>query len=210
MDNKNNDILLNYIDKLWDTLIATNKQFNTLIALQVIISLILISLSSGIVSVDERYNLLGMNFSSTPWVILLGGILFINFSYFYTFTLIEHARGIRNEIKKKYKEIGYPNISSTKIDRSYIVQTRKTLNDIDKAKSKTDKFLAFPTLFAMVLSIIILPLVAIEFSTLQLLKLSHAHLIYYPIFLTIMPYIPLSYLIYKFRLDRKLHESNIT
>lgn len=67
------ELIQNYIDKAYEGLNKTGKTINSVILLSISLSLIIVTISTGIVSVSQKFSIFGLNFTMPSWIILLGG-----------------------------------------------------------------------------------------------------------------------------------------
>lgn len=101
------DIVLSHIDKTYNTLQKLWESMSRALLTQNLLSLLIIILSSGIISVDEQVDVSGLKFKVALWLILGGGALFISILFMTFFTLDYHAAELSSEIIRLYKLIGY-------------------------------------------------------------------------------------------------------
>jgi hypothetical protein len=104
---ENRDAALSYIDKVYSSMTRAWDLEKRVFDLQVILSVVLIFLSAGLVSVAEDFDFGGGKFKIAPWFLLtLGGILL---SYLLTayFSVADQLVAYRREVKRLYGALGY-------------------------------------------------------------------------------------------------------
>src|SRR5690242_13219913 len=101
------DITLHYIDKTIDALKETDKFMNRSFIAMIIISLILITISAGIVSVDKSVSINGFSLSAPSSLLLVLGIWTIEALLVYLFSFSNRALSLESTLIRLYNSIGY-------------------------------------------------------------------------------------------------------
>jgi Na+(H+)/acetate symporter ActP len=118
------EVQLNYIDKLHNGLIATGQVINRVAVALILLSLVMIALSVGIVTVNPVFSLVGLAFSISSWLIFLSGAWLIGIYYVYWLRLnnresrlhaivigIYESAGIKLKDEEKAVWLLFPSIS---------------------------------------------------------------------------------------------------
>lgn len=100
-------LTLNYIDKIYGTMGRVWDGSTRILLTETVLSLLMISLSAGIISVDEQVEFGGLKFKIALWGILGGGALLIGILFMSLLTMETHAWYLAKEIRRLYKAIGY-------------------------------------------------------------------------------------------------------
>jgi hypothetical protein len=105
--NLDKDIILHHIDKVYDNLSQTTQTTNRIKLIEVVLSLIIIALSLGLVSVNQQVSLFGLNITVPLWLFILGctwiiGVVFVFFQF-----LDAQRAALASKIIELYKSIGY-------------------------------------------------------------------------------------------------------
>jgi hypothetical protein len=103
MDEK--ELLQNYIDKAYEGLNEIGKTINNVILLSISLSLIIITISTGIVSVSQKFSIFGLDFTIPSWIVLLGGPWLIGALYIYLISLLKRNTVLENSIQKYYQVV---------------------------------------------------------------------------------------------------------
>jgi hypothetical protein len=109
------DIVLNHIDKLYATLTKIWDSANHIILSETILTLILIIISTGFVTVDE-VSVIGIKFKVSLITILLLGITFVTILHIALLYQLNKATIFVFEISRLYKSINYIEEETAKAD----------------------------------------------------------------------------------------------
>ena len=108
---------LHYIDKIHAVLIETGRGINYAMIATVVLSIVVLSLSAGAISVDKEFSFGGLKFEVTSWVVLFGGTSLICVLHIYFLALSNHEHHLREIIIRLYKSVGLSDesLNETKI-----------------------------------------------------------------------------------------------
>jgi hypothetical protein len=107
IENPDKDIVLHYIDKLYSTQAKIWESMNRIVLTEVILSIILISLSSGIISLDENVEVTGLKIKISLSVVLSLGSLIIATLFTQFASQLKHSFTFREKIEELYSSLGY-------------------------------------------------------------------------------------------------------
>ena len=103
----NNEVTLNYIDKLYDALGKNLATTNRAYLVLVIVSLVLMILAAGFVSTGDTFSLLGFELQVSPLVFLASGIVILSVLIAIMGCLSLRDTHLREEIARLYGTIGF-------------------------------------------------------------------------------------------------------
>ena len=196
--NQQETIKLDYIDKLWNLVESNDSKLSSIFFIQTIFSLILINLSIGLISINKTYSVLGISFDTTPWLIFVSLIIIIDVLYICQLHLVISTKENRFLILKLYKELNFQIRDKHFACQNNIMSFMTNLRDSFEHLKNPQKYLfAFPFLLIGNFATLLLPITAIIFGNIGLLKLINYHFLGY-----IMPiisiYLPIAYIMLRF------------
>jgi len=107
MSPENRDAVLSYIDKVYSSMTRSWDLEKRVFDLQVILSVVLIFLSTGLVSVKEDFDFGGGKFKIAPWFLITLGGIFLSYLLTAYFSVAEQLVAYRKEAKRLYSMLGY-------------------------------------------------------------------------------------------------------
>jgi hypothetical protein len=105
--NLDKDVVLNYIDKVYLTQTRIWESMNRIVISELILSLVIIALSSGIISLDETIEVTGFKIKLSLTVLLSSGALIIAALFTVFFSQLQHSFKFEEKLDRLYASIGY-------------------------------------------------------------------------------------------------------
>jgi hypothetical protein len=101
-------VRLLYLDMLFATFQRVEASTSRLSRLQVILSILVIALASGLVSADENLELTGIKLKLPLWTVLGGGAIVVGFTAALAAVQETHASLIKESLFSGYEDLGFP------------------------------------------------------------------------------------------------------
>jgi hypothetical protein len=163
------DLLQDYIDKAYEGLKETGKSINRVIILSISLSLIIITVSTGIVSLGQNFSIFGLNFGIPGWIILLAGSWIIGALYIYLISLLKRNTILENSIQKYYQTVNNSINSKVSLIKSLDIFTIVIFTIKDYSLHGILFFFNFALVGIVAISIFLIPIAAQIFAAYKML-----------------------------------------
>ncbi len=94
-----------FYEKAYDLLKENGKSINRNILLIILLSFVLITISTGAISIEHSISFSGLTFSTPLWLILLGGAWIIAALYIYIISLTKYTIALQSKINDRYNKL---------------------------------------------------------------------------------------------------------
>jgi hypothetical protein len=101
------ELALHYIDKLYSTQCLIWESMNRILITEIILSVVLISIASGTVSLDEAVEVTGLKIKISLSVVLSAGAIIIAMLFTQFVSQFNHSHKFRDKITELYSKIEY-------------------------------------------------------------------------------------------------------
>lgn len=109
-------VVLNYIDKVYASLGRAWILENRLTLVTLILSLLLLIISAGVVSPQERFSFGGLELAASLAGFLAGGIVIVTSLVIFFYSLAVRTVALQNEIRRLYATINYRRERNAMVD----------------------------------------------------------------------------------------------
>src|SRR5215510_928056 len=100
-------LILHYIDKTHQTYLEIWRSFNRTAIFQILLSLLVIALSTGLISVTQEISITGHKLESSYWLVLFVSLWILGCCFAYLIALTIHGEYLEAIIFRLYKKIGF-------------------------------------------------------------------------------------------------------
>lgn len=160
---KNKLITLNYIDKVYNNLVGTGQTINSLVTIQIIIDVAIITLCINPGLVDPECSFSGIKFHLPTSFIIAAGAWITGIIVVISIALIGHEAELLDHIQRLYKSLDYED-KETMEEKSCNVLEHPNFMTVILEHSAESKVIKKIIYYAMILVVFILPIFAQLFA----------------------------------------------